>query len=187
MQKRFVCFLAGLLLAVSAAGGCAPSPGATPVPEIRPPAVENQPPEVPEGTAVSQPEMIRQSLVLRIEEDPAARDADSLAIVYEIRNTGSAPVTFYLDGCGICFWSVSLNGGDYIPQQTAVHVMPCRHRQLRTLPPGEKIRSAGLNLTPLLSSLATQPCRSVRLRYRFGGLMDEDACLESNLLTLPPE
>ena len=183
MEKAFSSWiLAGLALAVPMLAACDPPAATEPPPQGHPPASE------PAAT-VSTGEMIRQNLVLEISMDQgtAGGGSQALTIAYEIRNRGAAPVTLYLDGCGICFWSVSLNGGDYIPQQTAVHVMPCRHRQLRTVPPGDKIRSAGLDLTPLLSSIAPQPCRSVRLRYKFGGLMDEDAFLESNLLTLPPE
>ena len=96
--------LFGLMLALPMFAACDPPGQASP-------ASGKEPPAGAEPLAVSPKETIRQSLALKITVVQKTLGAEGriagLAIAYEIRNGGPAPVTFHLDGCGICFWSAT--------------------------------------------------------------------------------
>jgi hypothetical protein len=55
------------------------------------------------------------------------QDNKELIIELEIKNVSKETVRMYLENCGICFWSISVNRGPFFPIERITHKKICNY------------------------------------------------------------
>ena len=98
-----------------------------------------------------------------------------------IKNISKKPAIFYLETCGICFWSFSVNGNKYKSLSNAVHCRMCDFSHKVTLKPGHQVVRY-LRAEDLYQYIKEMPSAKVRLKYILN--YKKGGTLKSNNLVL---
>lgn len=105
---------------------------------------------------------------LKLEVTPfnIRRDAQyaSLDFKAKITNISNKEVCFFFEECGICFWSISINGRKSEPLIMGMHKIPCTVKHLVRLKPGQ---SVGKIFNRSSDHIKEKDLKSFRLSYHY--------------------
>jgi hypothetical protein len=146
MHKKLIWFLLIFLLNVSSDASAAGKPG-----------------EKLKGSIVFDK---RLELAISLIDQKAKPDERVFAAKFTNRTADT--IRFYFEDCCICFWSISVNRGEFLPMDCAKHVVRCPYRDLVELEPGQSaIKTLVWQAYPQCNTKKAynDPLHSVRIRY----------------------
>jgi hypothetical protein len=80
---------------------------------------------------------LKLNISLKSIERNQAGNIKSASVLCRFKNPTKKDVYFCFRECGICFWSVSIDGKDFTPLTAAVHCAPCVFKNKIILKPGK--------------------------------------------------